>query len=242
MLKIYFENSFLFVCLVFFILFNHTIAAQVAIGTTNPDDGSALQIDSTVGALVPPRMTDAQMRAISSPLDGSIVFNKDISSLFLFSSGNWNDLDRNDLPSLVLRRVFTDTTNTVVQTERNIYSQFPLNSAHIENIDKQYFNIISDGSIRILQGGNYMISAGFSVSNLPSGDKKYIIGVYRKGDLVGYLVRGNVNFPSGTNEWGTSGVLVFKLNAGDTLDLRYVLNNKGNKLAAKFFNVGVIKL
>ncbi|RXG24462.1 hypothetical protein [Leeuwenhoekiella aequorea] len=234
------KNSFLFVCLV--LLFNHTVAAQVAIGTTNPDDGSALQIDSTVGALVPPRMTDAQMRAISSPLDGSIVYNKDISSLFLFSSGNWNDLDRNDLPSLVLRKVFTDTTNTVVQTQTNTYAKFPLNSGDIENQDKLYFNIVSDGTFKILQGGNYMISAGFSVTNLPSGDKKYIIGVYRNNTLVGYLVRGNVNFPSGTNEWGTSGVLVFKLNAGDVLDLRYVLNNNGNKLAAKFFNIGVIKL
>ncbi|MEZ7494440.1 hypothetical protein QO206_03020 [Leeuwenhoekiella aequorea] len=236
------KNSFLFGCLVFFILFNHTIAAQVAIGTTNPDDGSALQIDSTVGALVPPRMTDAQMRAIPSPLDGSIVFNKDISSLFLFSSGNWNDLDRNDLPSLVLRKVFTDTTNTVVQTQTNTYAKFPLNSGDIENQDKLYFNLVSDGTFKILQGGNYMISAGFSVTNLPSGDKKYIIGVYREDVLIGYLVRGNVNFPSGTNEWGTSGVLVFKFNAGDKVDLRYVLNNNGNKLAAKFFNIGVIKL
>ena len=55
-------------------------------------------------------------------------------------------------------------------------------------------------------------------------------------------MRGNVNFPSGTNEWGTSGVLVFSFNANDVVSLRYVLNNSGTSLNARYFNIGIVKL
>ena len=231
-----------FVIVLLFLTFY--LQAQVGIGTITIDDGSALQIDSTVGALVPPRMTEAQMLAISSPLDGSIVYNTTSSSLFLFSSGTWNDLTRPDLPAVVLRKDYgTGSDNNVVNTGTNTYYPFPLNTPEIESIDNSFFQVISDGTIKILQDGNYMISAGFAVSDLPAGDKKYIIGVYKGGNLIGYLVRGNVNFPSGSiNEWGTSGVLVYALKANDQIRLSYVLNNNSNKLDARFFNIGIVKL
>ncbi len=217
--------------------------AQVGIGTTTPDDGSALQVDSKVGALVPPRMTDAEMLAIPSPLDGSIVYNNTTSSLYLYSSGEWNDLTRPDLPSAVLRKEYEETsTNGIVNTDNNQYSNFPLDQSDVTFIDNSYFRVVSNGTIRILEKGNYMISSGFAVNNLPAGNKKFIIGVYRNNTLIGYLVRGNVNFPSGPNEWGTSGVLVFSLNTNDDLSLRYVLNNGGVKLNARFFNIGIVKL
>lgn len=226
------------------LFFNFVLQAQVGIGTVNVDDGSALQIDSTIGALVPPRMTETQMLAISSPLDGSIVYNSTSSSLFLFSSGTWNDLTRPDLPAVVLRKDYeASPDNNVVNTATNTYYPFPLNTPELESIDNSFFQVVSNGTIKILQDGNYMISAGFAVSDLPSGDKKYIIGVYKGGNLIGYLVRGNVNFPSGSiNEWGTSGVLVYSLKANDQIRLSYVLNNNNVNLDARFFNIGIVKL
>jgi len=230
-------------CFLLILVFCQPALSQVAIGTTNPDDGSAFQIDSKVGALVPPRMTNSEMLAIPSPLDGSIVYNNTFSSLFLYSSGTWNDLTRPDLPSAVLRREYpSESTNGIVATGNNTYYNFPLNTADVTSIDNSYFQITGNGTLRILEGGNYMVSSGFAVSNLPSGNRKYIIGVYRNNSLIGYLVRGNVNFPSGTNEWGTSGVLVFSFNANDVVSLRYVLNNSGTSLNARYFNIGIVKL
>ncbi|MEH6406126.1 MAG: hypothetical protein V7767_02505 [Leeuwenhoekiella sp.] len=226
------------------LLLNLTLQAQVGIGTTVIDDGSALQIDSTIGALVPPRMTESQMQTIPSPLDGSIVYNTTSSSLFLFSSGLWNDLTRPDLPSVVLRKDYaSNPDNDIVNTTNNTYFPFPLNTSEVKSIDNSFFQIVSDGTVKILKDGNYMISAGFSVSNLPTGDKKYIIGVYKGNNLLGYLVRGNVKFPTdATNEWGTSGVLVYALKANDQIRLSYVLNNGGSTLDARFFNIGIVKL
>ena len=230
-------------CIYIFLFFFLSSKAQVAIGTTTPDDGSALQIDSTVGALVPPRVTDAQMNAISTPLEGSIVYNTTTSALFLFSSGTWNDLTRPDLPSVVMRKDYADDPNNdIVNTGNNTYYSFPLNTANVTSIENSYFEVTGNGTIKILQNGNYMITAAFSVNNLPANNKKYIIGLYRNGDLTGYLVRGNVRFPDGTNEWGTSGVIIYTFNAGDSVNLSYVLNNDGNTLNARFFNIGIVKL
>lgn len=48
-----------------------------------------LQVDSESRGFLPPRMTDTQVRAISSPADGLVVYNTTISHLCVFQGGNW---------------------------------------------------------------------------------------------------------------------------------------------------------
>jgi len=66
--------------LLFFTIYSFS---QVAIGTTNPSEGSAFQIDSETGALVPPRMTATQMANIQNPLQGAMVFNNFTTFIYL---------------------------------------------------------------------------------------------------------------------------------------------------------------
>ena len=54
--------------------------AQVGIGTTTPDASSALDITSTTGGLLVPRMTAAQRDAITTPSQGLIIFCTDCAS------------------------------------------------------------------------------------------------------------------------------------------------------------------
>jgi len=60
------------------ILFLGTISietyAQVGIGTSSPDASAALEVQSTTLGFLPPRMTKAQMNAISSPVEGLILY------------------------------------------------------------------------------------------------------------------------------------------------------------------------
>ena len=51
-----------------------TSFAQVGIGTTNPDGSAVLDISSTTKGLLIPRMTNAQLSAIASPVAGLIVY------------------------------------------------------------------------------------------------------------------------------------------------------------------------
>ena len=56
-----------------------TSFAQVGIGTTSPDASAALDVESTTQMFLPPRMTEVQMNAISSPAEGGMVYCTDCS-------------------------------------------------------------------------------------------------------------------------------------------------------------------
>ena len=69
---------------------------QVGIITTTPDASSALDITSTTGGLLPPRMTTTQRDAISSAAKGLVLFNTSLNTLQInegdASTANWVSL------------------------------------------------------------------------------------------------------------------------------------------------------
>jgi len=227
--------------IIFFSLISLSAYAQVGIGTVNPAPGSALQIDSKIGGLVPPRMDNSQMLNLT-PLDGAIVYNTDLTALFVFKNTNWVNLTRPNLPAVVLNKAFVPG-NTSVNTTNDTYFPFQLIAAdETTTTDISFFEVTGQGEITVKKNGVYLITASFSVTNLPTGDHKNIIGLFIDNTLQGYLTRGSVKFAAGTNEWGTSGVITFPASAGQKIQLRYVLNNSGNSLEAKFFNIGISKI
>jgi len=65
----------------------------VTIGSMNPPDASAvLDIQSTSGGFLPPRMTTVQRNAINTPALGLIVFNTDNECLQSYFSGGWRSI------------------------------------------------------------------------------------------------------------------------------------------------------
>ena len=228
--------------LIVFLFASYSATAQVGIGTDSPAPGSALQIDSTTGALVPPRVTNTQMLAIS-PLDGAIVYNTDANSLFIYSSGTWENIKTVEpLPAIIISKDWgAGNNNNLVSTFNNNYYKFPIGSSDVLSNNPSFFTVTSNGTVRIEEDGNYLITAGFSVDELPTGDHKYVIGVYKGSTLVGYLGRGYVDMAA-NDEFGTSGVMAFPFKKNDLVSLQYVLNNGGTPLDARFFKIGIIKM
>ncbi len=211
--------------------------AQVGIGTTTPDDGSALQIDSTTGAFVPPRMTNTQMTSITTPLDGALVFNTTKNSYYIYKNSSWDSLTNS---TLIMNRTGAGG-NSLISTNTNTYYDFPIDAGHIQVTNSQVYDITSSGTITILEPGNYMFSASLSIRNMPSGSTKYIIAITINGTLVGYLSRGFATL-TGTDYWGTSGNIMYPISANDEVKIRYVVNNGGTALEAQFINIGITKL
>jgi|TARA_B110000902_G_scaffold81653_1_gene96892 hypothetical protein len=87
--------------MVLFTLFFFTGQAQIKIGD-NPtviNAASVLELESTNKAFLPPRMTEAQMNAISSPVNGHIVYCTDCNTtgrLNMYSNSSWIGLDSAD--------------------------------------------------------------------------------------------------------------------------------------------------
>jgi len=65
---------------------------SVGIGTSSIHSSAILDLTSTTKGFLPPRMSDAEMNAISSPATGLMVWNNDIGSLFVFDGGSWRKI------------------------------------------------------------------------------------------------------------------------------------------------------
>ena len=77
-----------------FAFFTMIINAQVGIGTTNPDASSLLEMQSTEKGILIPRMSQADILAISNPANGLQAFNTDTNSLFIYilSDNQWKEM------------------------------------------------------------------------------------------------------------------------------------------------------
>ena len=70
------------------VLFTATTYAQIGINNENPDASAALDITSTTGGLLVPRMTETQRDAISSPATGLMIYQTDGTVGFYYYNGS----------------------------------------------------------------------------------------------------------------------------------------------------------
>ena len=75
-----------------------TNTGNVGIGTTTPNASALLQVESTTKGFLPPRMTNAEMKAIASPVDGLMVYNTTLNCMAYYTNGSFNCM--NNAPSL----------------------------------------------------------------------------------------------------------------------------------------------
>ena len=230
-------KKILIILLIFFSINNFS---QVGIGTTTPSNSSILELESTSKTFVPPRMTTIQMNAIPSPLNGSIIFNSTEDAMYIKTNNGWKSMFFVNNDIILLNKEFT-SGNNALSTGNNTYYDLPINSTDIIQNDPTTFDVTGNGTIKILKTGVYSIVAGLSISNLPPGNKKHIIAIYINGHLYNYLARGTVNNTT-TDEFGFSGSSGITVNAGDVVKIKYVLNNNGVTLDAKYINIGITRL
>ena len=62
---------------------------NIGIGTTSPNASALLDVSSTTKGFLPPRMTNAQMVAISSPAAGLVVYDTTNNKLNVYDGTNW---------------------------------------------------------------------------------------------------------------------------------------------------------
>lgn len=169
--------------------------------------------------------------------EGDIFYDNQKDQYYIgVSSGELVPLNSNYSPSSVV----LNKSGGSLPTSNNTYFDFPINATNIQSIDATTFQVIGNGEIRVLKSGVYSIVAGISCTNMPSGASKFIIGMTVNGALRGYISRGFANLPS-NDFWGTSGAMMYSLNANDRVTIRYVLN-AGITLNAAYMNIGMSKL
>ena len=77
-----------------FISINLTAFAQVGINTNTPEASAALDVTSTEGGILIPRLTETQRDAITSPATGLMVFQTDqMTGFYFFDGAVWAQLE-----------------------------------------------------------------------------------------------------------------------------------------------------
>jgi hypothetical protein len=72
-----------------------TTNAQVGIGTTDPEESSALDVEATDKGLLPPRMTEAERNAISNPAAGLLIWCTNCGGngeMQVYNGSNWTNM------------------------------------------------------------------------------------------------------------------------------------------------------
>lgn len=71
-------------------------AGQVGIGIDSVNNSSALEISSTTQGFLPPRMTEAERDAISTPAQGLMVFNTNTGTIDVWDGAMWDTTSTHD--------------------------------------------------------------------------------------------------------------------------------------------------
>lgn len=120
------------IALVILVLANiYTIYSQVGINTENPDPSASLDVVSTSGGMLLPRMTTAQKLAIQNPALGLLVFDTDLKCVSQYTPGdNWfcltlpSPLKWFYMPSIAISTENISTTSQFIDLYAEYKKQF----------------------------------------------------------------------------------------------------------------------
>jgi len=162
--------------------------SQVGIGTTAPNSSSQLEISSTIGGLLVPRMTQVERAAITTPATGLLVYQTDATSGFWYYNGtSWTTFTSSG---------WSITGDTGTNSATNFIGSTDSQDVVIATNDTERIRFQSDGDIGINQ-------------NNPS-TKIHITGtapVFRLQDGSEGLNKVLTSDATGKATWGSSSAL-----------------------------------
>ena len=98
------------------VLLSATSVAQVGINTETPDASAALDITSTTGGLLVPRMTETQRDDITSAATGLMIYQTDGTAGFYYYNGSsWEEYySKNEVDTLIANLQTQITNNAII--------------------------------------------------------------------------------------------------------------------------------
>ena len=143
-------------------------AQNVGVGTSSPDSSAKLDITSTDGGLLIPRMTQAQRDAIASPATGLMIFQTDGTAGFYYYNGAWTAIGGGSSAGTGLEEI-TEGGNTGYR----IAGRDAANYGNIGNnaVDLSYSNTTST-----TRGATGAFSTATGIYTTASGDVSTAMG------------------------------------------------------------------
>jgi len=213
-------------------------AAQVGIGTTTPDTSSILDVESTDKGVLVPRLTTAQINAVTTPATGLLVYNADLNE-FQFNYGtsgtpNWLNISH----SKSIKYSNTDTAsnlNSAASTNIQIFGSLDWNDdTTLYTVAGNVLTINTAGRYRVTANISYRVpTIGGSTDQRVSVEAQIAINGTPTGAIGN---TGYVRHNSGHLEASLHITEVFNVTAGQTISVQTIRG--GNSAPAVFRSVG----
>lgn len=225
-------------CLILF-LCTHNIFSQVGIGTTTPDASSILHIESTDKGVLVPRLTNAQINAITNPANGLLVYNTDLNE-YQFNCAtpaipDWIKISHN----MSVKYSNSDTTTNI--NNNGSYANIPIFGTLDWNDDTTLYNVIGN-TVTINTTGRYRVNVNISY-RVPTvgGNSDQRVSVEAQiainGTPTGAIGNtGYVRHANGHVEASLHLIEVFNITAGQTISVQTIRG--GNSAPARFRSAG----
>lgn len=206
-----------------------------SIGTTSaPDASLALDVVSTTKGFAPPRMTTAQRTAISSPVDGSVVYDTDIDQLYLRSNSSWVALQQGTKSWGGMYINDTDS-DTVTIASATAAQAVDLTQGQIQNFSYSSGTLTYTGTETAIFQVTVTLSFSHSVNNT------LVEGWIYKNDTEQPNLEFHRKIGTGGDVGSSSLVGFVQLATNDTLKLYFNSDNDGD-IIIENGNVNVVKI
>lgn len=213
--------------------------AQVGIGTTNPDNSSILDIQATDKGVLIPRLTTAEINAITNPANGLLVYNTDIDE-FQFNNGttaipDWSKISH----ASSVKYSNTDTTTNI--NNNGAYANIPI-FGNLEWNDDTTMYTQAGNTLTINTSGRYRITVNIAyLVPIIGGTADQRVSVEAQiainGTPIGAI--GNTCYVRHANnhlEASLHITEVFNITAGQTISVQTIRG--GNSAPAVFRSIG----
>lgn len=194
---------------------------KVGIGTATPATSAALDVTSTTGGFLPPRMTTTQRAAVPSPAEGLLVYDVTESQLYLYRSGAWAKVASNNEVSFYVVK----TANQAIANGVTSYAVF-----QTKVYDTNSAFDLATSKFQPTVPGKYYISFSAYYNGLNTNTYAQSV-IYKNGSPIamdfGYQPTGEVY---------TQASIIIDLNGTtDYLDFRTTTNSPTASLRAGYY-------
>ncbi len=129
------RNRYLYIIIIVFVIFNIKSNAQVGIGTITPDASAMLDITSTTQGLLAPRMTTIEKNSITSPANGLLIYDTDLSKFNYYNGSAWTTIETGTSASRFNYKLVKSVADLSDELAAGGGSTYLLNSTYLYEIN-----------------------------------------------------------------------------------------------------------
>ena len=129
------KTKYLSIIVISFLLMISEVWAQVGIGTITPNASAMLDVSSTTQGLLAPRMTTIEKNSITSPANGLLIYDTDLSKFNYYNGSAWTTIETGSSTSRVNYKLVKSVADLSDELAAGGGSTYLLNSTYLYEIN-----------------------------------------------------------------------------------------------------------